>query len=48
MAKRDELLAGDSGTGSAPVRVYGDMLWNYYCRSYPDVVSLHYPDLVDA
>ena len=46
MAKRDELLAGESGTGSAPARVYGEMLWNYYLRSYPDVVRRHYPDLV--
>ena len=48
MAKRDELLAGDSGTASTPVRIYGEMLWNYYCRSYPDVVRQNYPDLVDA
>ena len=41
MAKRDELLAGETGTGSAPVAVYGEMLWNYYSRSYPDVVALH-------
>ena len=47
MAKRDELLAGDGGTQSAPVRIYGDMLWNYYVRSYPEVVRAHYPDLVE-
>jgi len=46
MARRDELLAGDSGTGSRPVSRYGEMLWNYYCRSYPEVVRLHYLDLV--
>jgi isopenicillin N synthase-like dioxygenase len=46
MAKRDELLAGESGTQSTPVQVFGEMLWNYYCRSYPDVVRQHYPDLV--
>lgn len=42
MAKRDELLAGHGGTGSTPVGEYGQMLWNYYCRSYPDVVREHY------
>ena len=46
MAKRDELLAGESGTASSGVGVYGEMLWNYYVRSYPDVVRRHYPDLV--
>lgn len=46
MASRDELLAGNSGTQSAPAAVYGQMLWNYYCRSYPDVARSHYPDLV--
>ena len=47
MAKRDELLVGDSGTQSAPVRIYGEMLWNYYVRSYPEVVRAHYPDLME-
>jgi isopenicillin N synthase-like dioxygenase len=46
MAKRDELLAGESGTASSGVGVYGEMLWNYYVRSYPEVVRRHYPDLI--
>lgn len=46
MARRDELLSGNSGTQSTPAAVYGQMLWNYYCRSYPDVARSHYPDLV--
>lgn len=46
MARREELLAGDSGTASTAAGVFGEQLWNYYCRSYPDVVRLHYPDLV--
>ncbi|CAB4755654.1 unannotated protein [freshwater metagenome] len=46
MAKRDELLAGGSGTISAPAPVFGEQMWNYYVRSYPEVVRLHYPDLV--
>ena len=45
MAKREELLAGDGGTGSTSAPVYGEQLWNYYRRSYPDVVDLHYPGL---
>jgi hypothetical protein len=43
MAKREELLSGTDGTTSAPVRVFGEQLWNYYTRSYPDVVAAHYP-----
>jgi hypothetical protein len=43
MAKRDELLGGADGTKSAPVRIFGEQLWNYYTRSYPDVVAAHYP-----
>ena len=46
MAKRDELLDGAAGIDSAPVPVFGEQMWNYYVRSYPDVVRLHYPDLV--
>lgn len=42
MAKRDELLAGESGTGSSAVGVYGQMLWNYYARSYPEALATHY------
>jgi isopenicillin N synthase-like dioxygenase len=43
MAKRDELLAGATGTSSTPVPVFGEQLWNYYVRSYPDNVARHYP-----
>ena len=44
MAKRDELLAGERGTSSASATTYGEQLWNYYRRSYPANVALHYPD----
>lgn len=44
MAKRHELLAGRHGTTSSPAPVYGEQLWNYYVRSYPDNVRRHYPD----
>lgn len=43
MAKRHELLDGATGTSSAPVPLYGEQLWNYFVRSYPEVVQLHYP-----
>jgi len=43
MARRDELLAGASGTISESAPVFGEQLWNYYVRSYPDNVRLHYP-----
>ena len=46
MAKRDELLAGRGGTQSTPTSTYGEQLWNYYCRSYPDNVRAHHPDQV--
>ncbi|MPY94654.1 MAG: isopenicillin N synthase family oxygenase [Acidimicrobiia bacterium] len=44
MAKRDELLAGVDGTRSSGAGVYGQQLWNYYVRSYPDNVARHHPD----
>jgi isopenicillin N synthase-like dioxygenase len=46
MAERDELLAGRDGISGAGAGVYGEQLWNYYCRSYPDNVRAHYPDLL--
>ena len=45
MAKREELLAGRRGIASTSAPVYGEQLWNYYLRSYPDNVRAHYPDL---
>ena len=47
MAKRSELLAGQGGTSSTSADVYGQQLWNYYLRSYPDNVRAHYPDLAE-
>lgn len=44
MAKRDELSAGRDGIASTGAGVYGQQLWNYYLRSYPDNVRAHYPD----
>ncbi len=43
MAKRHELIAGESGTRSTSAPVFGEQLWNYYVRSYPENVSAHYP-----
>lgn len=45
MARREELLAGTDGVRSASADSYGEQLWNYYRRSYPDVVASHYPDV---
>jgi isopenicillin N synthase-like dioxygenase len=45
MAKRDELLSGSSGTGSTGAGIYGQQLWNYYARSYPDNMGQHHADL---
>jgi isopenicillin N synthase-like dioxygenase len=46
MARRDELLAGTHGTASTAPDTYGQQLWNYFTRSYPDLVRRHHPDLV--
>lgn len=43
MAKRNELIAGERGTAGASAPVFGQQLWNYYVRSYPDNVYLHHP-----
>lgn len=45
MAKHDELRSGLDGIASATgAGVFGQQLWNYYCRSYPDNVARHHPD----
>ena len=46
MAKRDELLAGQDGIHSSSAPAYGQQLWNYYVRSYPENVRAHYPELM--
>jgi len=46
MAKREELLSGASGTKSTSVALFGEQLWNYYKRSYPDLVAAHHADVV--
>jgi isopenicillin N synthase-like dioxygenase len=46
MAKREELLAGESGTRSTSADTYGQQLWNYYQRSYPENMRIHHPDCV--
>jgi isopenicillin N synthase-like dioxygenase len=45
MARRSELEAGvgDMQSRYRP-SVYGEQLWNYFCRSYPDNVERHYPN----
>ena len=45
MARRSEIEAGVDGIESRTgAGVYGQQLWNYYCRSYPDNVARHHPD----
>jgi isopenicillin N synthase-like dioxygenase len=44
MAKRHELLSGESGTSSTGAGVYGQQLWNYYARSYPENMARHHSD----
>lgn len=43
MAKRAELLEGRDDIASESAAVFGQQMWNYYVRSYPDVVEKHYP-----
>jgi isopenicillin N synthase-like dioxygenase len=45
MARRDELLTGARGTTSASAETYGQQLWNYFTRSYPDLVRAHHADI---
>lgn len=46
MARRDDLLEGRSGTVAPPAAAFGEQMWNYYVRSYPENVRRHYPDLL--
>jgi isopenicillin N synthase-like dioxygenase len=48
MARRDELLSGAAGTISTSADTYGQQLWNYFIRSYPELVRRHHPDLVSV
>ena len=44
MARKEETESGvgDMASNYKPA-VYGEQLWNYFVRSYPDVVKQHYP-----
>ena len=45
MARRSEIESGVDGIESSEgAGVYGQQLWNYYCRSYPSNVVRHHPD----
>ena len=48
MARREELATGARGTTSASASTYGEQLWNYFTRSYPDLVATHHADLVGS
>ena len=48
MAKHDELLGGERGTRSTSAACYGEQLWNYFARSYPDLVRRHHPDVATS
>ena len=45
MATRDETTAGiaDMASSTRP-DTYGQQLWNYFSRSYPDLLATHHPD----
>lgn len=46
MAKRDDLLAGRAGIAGDSAPVFGQQMWNYYVRSYPEVIEEHFPGTV--
>jgi isopenicillin N synthase-like dioxygenase len=46
MARREELLEGARGTGSEAAATYGEQLWNYFVRSYPELARRHHGDLL--
>lgn len=46
MTKRDEILDGETAISGQVAPVFGQMMWNYYVRSYPDVVEAHFPGTV--
>lgn len=46
MVRHDELQRGARGTTSTAADTYGRQLWNYFTRSYPELVARHHPDLV--
>ncbi len=49
MASAAETDAGVGDMGSERhARTYGEQLWNYFERSYPDNVARHHPDIVGA
>ena len=41
MKEETEAGVGDMASHHKPA-VYGEQLWNYFSRSYPDNVSKHY------
>jgi isopenicillin N synthase-like dioxygenase len=46
MVRRSELLEGARGTTSTAADTYGQQLWNYFSRSYPELVQRHHPHVV--
>ncbi|MFM9134971.1 MAG: isopenicillin N synthase family dioxygenase [bacterium] len=48
MARREQLLDGEEGLSGHSVSVFGEQMWNYYVRSYPDLVRAHYPETLTA
>jgi len=48
MARREQLLDGEKGLAGTSVSVFGEQMWNYYVRSYPDLVRAHYPETLTA
>ena len=46
MARMEEtkMGVGDMSSAYKPT-VYGEQLWNYFVRSYPQIVEQHYPDV---
>jgi len=45
MPQKEEIEVGVTGTleGSARHETYGELLWGYFSRAYPENMALHYP-----
>jgi hypothetical protein len=41
--KQTEAGIGDMQSDQRPA-TYGEQLWNYFARSYPEHMARHYPD----
>lgn len=46
MPTREEIAMGIDGSlaGAARHKTYGDLLWGYFSRAYPELIAMHHPE----